>query len=222
MSRRAALEAPEVARQRPSPRGDATRAAILDAAEALFAQRGFAGTSMRALAEAADTSQPLLHHHFGTKRGLHAAVKDRFTERYRGFRPPDPGGPLGLAYVQQALLGYLRFLESNPRLSRLMAWSRLEGDDTPWGQADDVWRRMEEVVRGARDGGMLKESLDPGLFMVHAAGIVQYWVANRAAVCRALGYDADDPALDERYIAHCVDVLLTGGATPALIEALGV
>ena len=78
MSRRAALEAPEVGEGRQSARGDATRAAILDAAERLFAQRGFAGTSMRALADAADTSQPLLHHHFGTKRGLYAAVKDRF------------------------------------------------------------------------------------------------------------------------------------------------
>jgi len=196
---------------RPSARGDATRAAILDAAEELFAQRGFSGTSMRALAEAADTSQPLLHHHFGTKRGLYSAVKDRFTERYRGFTPPDPGGALGMDYVRLALLGYLRFLESNPRLSRLMAWSRLESDEQPWGQADEVWRRMETVVRAARDGGMLKASLDPGLFMVHAAGIVQYWVDNRAAVCRALGYDPEDPDLDARYIAHCVDVLLTGG-----------
>lgn len=221
MSRRAALEAPEVGEGRQSARGDATRAAILDAAERLFAQRGFAGTSMRALADAADTSQPLLHHHFGTKRGLYAAVKDRFTERYQGFRPPNPGGDLGLAYVEQALLGYLRFLESNPRLSRLMAWSRLEGDEQPWGQADEVWRRMEGVVRDARDGGMLKASLDPGLFMVNAAGVVQYWVDNRAAVCRALGHDATDDELDARYIAQCVDVLLNGGATPALREALG-
>ncbi len=211
MSRRAALEAPEVGEGRPSARGDATRAAILDAAEELFARRGFAGTSMRALAEAADTSQPLLHHHFGTKRGLYAAVKDRFTERYHGFRPPDPDGALGIGYVERALLGYLRFLESNPQLARIMAWSRLEGDETPWGRADAVWRRMEAVVRAARDGGMLKPSLDPGLFMVHAAGIVQYWVDNRADVCRALGYDPDDEDLDARYIAHCVDVLLTGG-----------
>jgi TetR/AcrR family transcriptional regulator len=214
------LEAPVVADHRPSPRGDATRAAILDAAEELFAERGFAGTSMRALAEAADTSQPLLHHHFGTKRGLYSAVKDRFTERYEGFRPPDPGGTMGLAYVEQALLGYLRFLESNPRMSRLMAWSRLEGDEQPWGQADEVWRRMQGVVGSARDAGLLKASLDPGLFIVQAAGIVQYWVDNRAAVCRALGMDADADGLDERYVAQCVEVLLAGGGTPTLLDAL--
>src|SRR5690606_32716890 len=66
----------------PDSRSDGTRTQILNAAEAAFAERGFAGTSMREVSAAAGTSQALLHHHFGTKAGLYDAVKLRFTERY--------------------------------------------------------------------------------------------------------------------------------------------
>jgi AcrR family transcriptional regulator len=47
---------------------------ILDAAEALFAARGFEGASMRAIAEAAGVAQALLHYHYKTKEGLFEAM----------------------------------------------------------------------------------------------------------------------------------------------------
>jgi AcrR family transcriptional regulator len=55
-----------------------SRDAILDAAERLFANSGFDGTSMRSIAEAADVAQALLHYHFGTKerlRNVHATLR---------------------------------------------------------------------------------------------------------------------------------------------------
>ena len=85
----------------PEARSEATRTQILDASEALFAERGFAGTSMRAVAVAAGTSQALLHHHFGTKAGLYEAVKLRFTERYDRQRgSPDETHRPTIAVVQ--------------------------------------------------------------------------------------------------------------------------
>ena len=50
---------------RPTARED-----ILDAAERVFALRGFDGTSMREVAEAAEVAQALIHYHFGTKDAL--------------------------------------------------------------------------------------------------------------------------------------------------------
>jgi AcrR family transcriptional regulator len=53
---------------------DATKARLLDAAEALLAERGFAGMSIRALAARAGASVSAAHYHFGSKRGLVTAV----------------------------------------------------------------------------------------------------------------------------------------------------
>ncbi|MFG1777360.1 TetR family transcriptional regulator [Micromonospora sp. NPDC049051] len=51
-----------------------TRRAILDAARAAFAERGFDGASMRAVAAAAGVDPALVHHYFGGKDQLFLAA----------------------------------------------------------------------------------------------------------------------------------------------------
>jgi AcrR family transcriptional regulator len=51
-----------------------TRGEILAAARSQFAARGYAGATMRRIAEAAGVDAALLHHYFGTKRDLFAAT----------------------------------------------------------------------------------------------------------------------------------------------------
>src|SRR5262249_1824395 len=65
-----------------------SRDAILDAAERLFADSGFDGTSMRSIAEAAGVAQGLLHYHFGTKERLFAEnVHKAFQHRSQRDSP---------------------------------------------------------------------------------------------------------------------------------------
>ena len=78
------------ARKRPGGRraGDSgTRDAILDAATKLFSQRGYDGSSLRAIAAAAGVDPALIRHFFGGKDTLFATVvADRTTivERLAG------------------------------------------------------------------------------------------------------------------------------------------
>ena len=53
-----------------------TRGQILDAARAEFARAGFGGTTIRNVAAAASVDPALVHHYFGTKQDLFAAVID--------------------------------------------------------------------------------------------------------------------------------------------------
>jgi AcrR family transcriptional regulator len=62
--------------QQDSPTED-TQARILDAAESLFVEHGYSGTSMRAIAEAAKVNLAATNYHFGSKQGLLAAVFHR-------------------------------------------------------------------------------------------------------------------------------------------------
>ena len=54
--------------------GPATRERILEAAAALFATRGYAGTSTRDIAAEVGIRQPSLFHHFETKRAIIAEL----------------------------------------------------------------------------------------------------------------------------------------------------
>jgi AcrR family transcriptional regulator len=60
--------------------GADTRGEILDAARACFADKGYAGTSIRAVAAAAEVDPALVHHYFGTKDDLFIAALEMPTD----------------------------------------------------------------------------------------------------------------------------------------------
>ncbi len=68
---------PPVPSEHPSPSARSTKESLLDAAERLFAARGFEGTSLRAVTQAAGQSVSAAHYHFGGKRGLLRATLER-------------------------------------------------------------------------------------------------------------------------------------------------
>ncbi len=57
--------------------GAQRREQLLDVGRALFAERGFGGTSVEEIASKAGVSKPVVYEHFGGKEGLYAVVVDR-------------------------------------------------------------------------------------------------------------------------------------------------
>jgi AcrR family transcriptional regulator len=55
---------------------EATRAALLEEATALFATRGYAGTSLEDVASASQVTRGAVYHHFASKQALFEAVLD--------------------------------------------------------------------------------------------------------------------------------------------------
>jgi AcrR family transcriptional regulator len=87
---------------RSSRRGERTRQTLLDAAEKLFAEKGFYGVTVRAIAREADADPALVAYYFGGKRELFDAVLLRRAERLNQIRierleacerEAGPGGP---------------------------------------------------------------------------------------------------------------------------------
>jgi len=72
--------APHIAATSTAPRrrkGERTAERILDAAEAVFAERGYAGATLRDVAAQVDLRTPSLYNHFPNKESLYAAVLER-------------------------------------------------------------------------------------------------------------------------------------------------
>lgn len=67
-----------------SPRGEQTRAAIVDAALGLFRERGFDKTTMRAVADRAGVSLGNAYYYFGSKEHLVQAFYDQMQVEHRG------------------------------------------------------------------------------------------------------------------------------------------
>src|SRR4029079_2608450 len=90
---------------------ESTRNAVLTAAERLFAECGFAATSMRDISNASGVSHPLIHHHFGSKEDLYRAVKQRLVEGYAKRFPNATKAvnrPLNIAAEMRRIIAYIR------------------------------------------------------------------------------------------------------------------
>jgi AcrR family transcriptional regulator len=87
---------------RRAARGDASgRERILAAAEELFAEHGFDGTSAARLARAADVPQGLIFYHFGTKQNLLLQlVRERADTALTSLLPDPPPADLRTAVAE--------------------------------------------------------------------------------------------------------------------------
>lgn len=77
-------------------RRESTRSAVLAAAQLLFAENGYAGTSIQDIIEAAGISRGALYHHFKSKEAIFAAVfltTSADAVREAGSRIPSGVGP---------------------------------------------------------------------------------------------------------------------------------
>jgi AcrR family transcriptional regulator len=107
-----------------------SREKILDVAEARFAQRGYAGASLREVAEAAGLGKSSLFHHFATKAALYGAVLDRVLERIdlRMRRALDASSD-PRAQMAAAVVALIDTLAEDPPAARLLLRTVFEDDD---------------------------------------------------------------------------------------------
>jgi len=118
---------------------DRSRTAILDAAERLFAEKGYDATSLNEVGAAAGVSRGTPGYFFGSKADLYQAVLDRcFAEVREAVRS---GRERALASGQSpetilagAVSDYFDFLAARPNFIRLIEREALNGGS----QLDDV------------------------------------------------------------------------------------
>ena len=97
------------------------RAAILDAALAVFAERGFSDASLDEVASRGGISKALIYEHFASKRDLQLAVLDTFVHELIGrvVQAVGVSGPRE-ERMHRGIEAFLGFAEERPEALRLL------------------------------------------------------------------------------------------------------
>jgi len=136
--------------------GAASRERLLEAAVALFAERGVAATGVDAVARKAGIVKSALYWHFGSKQGLVAAVIERVGETWlREIRASvDQGGDLD-GRLERFVAGMRGLVEERPELLRLLLAVGLERSDMDASSREAASRVVAagraEIVEGLHD-----------------------------------------------------------------------
>ena len=146
----AAVKPPEVDARLP------TRERILDVAEALFAGRGVAGTSIRDIARGSGLTPASLYNHFESKDELYAAVLERgvrpLLDRMAGLADVPVLGPES---VGSFITEVMEHLSQHPNVPRLVYLEAVTGGKH-LEELAETWirpmllRGVAEMRRGSR------------------------------------------------------------------------
>jgi AcrR family transcriptional regulator len=172
---------------------EARREAILDAALAVFAERGYEGASTAEIAAAAGCSEPVLYKHFSGKRDLFVAVLNGGTatlsRRVSEIEVSDD--PLGYLLSTARKVHQDKESSQYARL-RLVALS-MAHDPAVRATLREKVRQLHRVVAAgvqrAQDLGQLRDGVDPD-------AVARMWtsISTTSAVERAL-YDRESTAV---------------------------
>ena len=115
---------------RKSRKGELTAERILDAAEELFAERGYAGTSLRDVATAVGIRIPSLYNHFESKEALYAAVFERdLRPVLRALSDTAVPGRDAGEPSRELVATVMRVMAAHPRLPSLIQHETLTGGE---------------------------------------------------------------------------------------------
>lgn len=173
-----------------------TRERILDAAEPLFALRGFAGVSMREIsAETHLKNQASLYHHFDNKRALYEAVLERGLGHIVSLVPESRRA----GEVDTNIDRLLDYLSEHPRLAQLIQRAAL--DDSRYLE-DAVSRLLRPLYSQGRRALAGADSIWAPEEMPHlAAGLYHLifgYFANAALLRAVVKEDPLSPPAVER------------------------
>ncbi len=178
------------------------RSRLLDAAERLFAQQGYAATSVRAVADAAEVNPALVHYYFGDKHGLLEAVLEQalepMVESLQALMSrPDTSAVDVLGLLQ-------RLGTEHPNLPLLLVREAL----LPGGAARETFEtrfaprlggRLPALVSQAKAAGRMHEATDPEALtaLILSMGVFPFIATD--LLKRVIGLD---PAGDDRERLH--------------------
>jgi AcrR family transcriptional regulator len=196
-----------------------SRAAILDAAEALFAARGFDATSLADIGVAAGVSRGTPSYFFGSKEDLYVAVLERlYQDRNAALEPVfaplvawakarAPEAPLR-EVLAPCVEGYLRFVIGRPTYVQIIEREALAGGERLAAlehQSTVMEDAFGAVRRRARAHGLAR--FDAGEAVMLLVGLGFLPVAHRHTLLRRQGLDLDDPRFLARRRDHITGVL---------------
>ncbi len=190
---------------------EATRAAILDAAEKIFLGKGYGEASMSQIAAQAGVTKSLLHHYFGSKENLWTEVKTRRFSIYVDHQLAMlEGADPDVNLLMESMKTYFHFLKDNPEMVRILAWVFLERQqDTCMTMDQGLMEAGAVKVAEGQARGEIRADINPHFILFTMVGIVQHWFQDRAHVLER--FDGADPdTVDQAYLGDVVKIFFEG------------
>jgi len=182
--------------------GKERREQLLDIGRALFAQKGFDGTSVEEIAERAGVSKPVVYEHFGGKEGLYAVVVDREVRRLLDRITASLDGDHPRLLLEQAASALLEYVEKETDGFRILV------RDSPVASTGGTFASMISDIATQVEHVLAAEFKQRG-YDAKFAALYSQALVGMVALTGQWWLDARKPKRDE-VAAHLVNLAWNG------------
>ncbi len=157
----------------------------MEAAETLFAEKGFDAVSMSAIARLANTSKPNIYHHFKNKNELYLAVMKAAVQRSSLLLDTLEQAPGSFSqHLSEFSAGQLSNIFSHSRSTQLILRETLSGGSQAGQEiakhvVKEVFERLVDMIHHGQQAKEFRNEIDPALaaFLVVAANMFFFQAA---------------------------------------------
>ncbi|MEO7136868.1 MAG: TetR/AcrR family transcriptional regulator [Gemmatimonadales bacterium] len=193
---------------------DRSRAAILDAAEHLFADQGYEATSLNQVGASAGVSRGTPGYFFGSKLELYQAVLDRAFADVREAVREGRARALASNESPEAILAgavsdYFDFLAARPNFVRLIEREALSGSRLPEGASLSAGQEALAAI-SAELGLDDAPSGEAAQLLLSIISLCWFPLIHARTVAPAVGVGLENGTLMEQRKRHVVALVLHG------------
>jgi AcrR family transcriptional regulator len=192
-----------------------TKASILSAARVEFADRGFEGARVDAIADRAEANKRLLYHYFGNKEDLYRAV---LLDAYQEIRKGERALSLDQYDPAQAMDRLVRFtfrhFLANPWFPQLLTTENLQ-NARYLRQVPDIKDlhsplvgQVRAIIARGHKAGLFRSDVDPIQLYISIAALGYFYVSNIRTLSVIFDRDLADFSTVQEREAHAVQMVL--------------
>jgi len=197
-------------------KGEKARQRLLETAIKLFAEKGFSGTSLDEIVNAAAINKRMIYHYFGNKEKLYQNVllAEYSKLEILEIKTLNMDDPIEIV-VGDIVATYFSFLQSNPEFVQLILWENLNRGrslDTMQVQLSKspMMEFLIKVVHEGKENGTIRPEIDSRFLLISLIGNCMIYYSNRYTLSLALGIDLADPGVLNRAKKTVADLILNG------------
>lgn len=184
-------------------RGEQTRQRILEAAEQVFAELGYAEARLEDVAQRVGIRRPSLIYYFADKQALYDEVRTHIYQALdtatatRAHRQDD-----AFARLDTLLDSWLDFMVARPSAARIILRNTVEVRPripSVRRSSESALVSFELAVREGQAKGQFDPAADPVLVLMMVGNSILHYVCSGPLLSGGRAYDPADPTQRERY-----------------------
>lgn len=188
--------------------GNDTKERVLSAAQKLFAENGFSGTSLAMISRESGISDGLILHHYQNKKNLYRQVLENMATRYaQELLSVNQLAPHPEEMLENSLTAVFKFWKQDAAYERISLWAYLERQTEFSEKEAGLTAGLVLAVSQLQQKGLINNQIHPMVFLTTIIGAIHFWNRYRDQYKAALNLSETTDELDNLFLDQFISLV---------------